>query len=113
MKRQIYFLLFYNYPLLLSLVFFRDNQIPRDGFDKILDNKPETGQYVKKSLLQFANYHLGNFQKINCRPLNLMLITTFNLQGKVNLSATNLETDFGDGVKFIVLIGIIEGLNKV
>ena len=31
----------------------------RDGFDTLIDHSPEKLQYVKNSLLQFANLHLG------------------------------------------------------
>jgi len=33
----------------------------KDGFDTLIDHSPEKLQFVKQSLLQFANLHLGNF----------------------------------------------------
>ena len=33
--------------------------IARDGFDTLIDHAPEKLQYVKQSLLQFSNVHLG------------------------------------------------------
>ncbi len=32
----------------------------KDGFDTLIDHSPEKLQFVKQSLLQFANSHLGN-----------------------------------------------------
>ena len=33
----------------------------KDGFDTLIDHSPEKLQFVKNSLLQFANLLLGNF----------------------------------------------------
>lgn len=34
----------------------------KDGFDTLIDHSPEKLQYVKQSLLKFANLNLGNDQ---------------------------------------------------
>jgi len=44
-----------------------------------------------------------------CFQLLSNLKKGISISGKVNMSATNLENDFADGVKFIILIGIVEG----
>lgn len=50
---------------IIWIFLYRDEQNLKDGFDKLVDNSPEKVQYVKRSLLQFANYHLGKFFQCN------------------------------------------------
>eukprot|EP00112_Aurelia_sp_Birch-Aquarium-sp1_P006035 Seg1674.5 transcript_id=Seg1674.5/GoldUCD/mRNA.D3Y31 product=alpha-parvin protein_id=Seg1674.5/GoldUCD/D3Y31 len=65
----------------------KDNRQERDAFDTLFDHAPEKLTVVKKSLQGFVNKHLG----------------------KLNLDVSKLDTQFHDGVYFILLIGLLEG----
>ena len=59
----------------------------RDGFDTLIDHAPEKLHFVKQSLLKFTNTHLS----------------------KVGFPVGDLENDFSDGVRLILLLGLLEG----
>ncbi|XP_072164601.1 beta-parvin-like [Diadema setosum] len=59
----------------------------RDAFDTLFDHAPDKLNVVKKSLISFANKHLN----------------------KLNLEVMDLDTQFHDGVFFILLMGLLEG----
>nr|CAB3264670.1 beta-parvin [Phallusia mammillata] len=59
----------------------------RDAFDTLFDHAPDKLSIVKRSLIEFANRHLE----------------------KVNLTVTDLDTQFADGVYLILLMGLLEG----
>lgn len=65
----------------------RDKKIERDAFDTLFDHAPEKLIVVKKSLQGFVNKHLS----------------------KLDLHISNLDTQFSDGVNFVLLIGLLEG----
>ena len=52
----------------------------------MIDYAPEKLKFVKQSLIKFVNSHLG----------------------KLGRSVTDLEDDFSDGVRLILLIGSLE-----
>lgn len=62
-------------------------QEQRDAFDTLFEHAPEKLALVKNKLLQFANQHLS----------------------RLNLEVTDLDTQFHDGVYFILLMGLLEG----
>uniref|UniRef100_H2YS23 Calponin-homology (CH) domain-containing protein n=1 Tax=Ciona savignyi TaxID=51511 RepID=H2YS23_CIOSA len=59
----------------------------RDAFDTLFDHAPDKLSLVKRLLIEFANRHLE----------------------KVNLTVTDLDTQFADGVYLILLMGLLEG----
>lgn len=59
----------------------------RDAFDTLFDHAPDKLNVVKKSLIAFANKHLN----------------------KLNLEVMDLDSQFHDGVFFILLMGLLEG----
>merc|ERR1719410_1836652 len=59
----------------------------RDAFDTLFDHAPDKLMVVKKSLVTFVNKHLN----------------------KINLEATDLDTQFSDGVYLCLLSGLLEG----
>merc|ERR1712012_944733 len=59
----------------------------RDGFDTLIDHAPEKLHFVKESLIRFSNSHLA----------------------KLGYPVTDLESDFSDGVRLILLMGSLEG----
>merc|ERR1719410_1057300 len=59
----------------------------RDAFDTLFDHAPDKLMVVKKSLVTFVNKHLN----------------------KINLEATDLDTQFADGVYLCLLSGLLEG----
>lgn len=59
----------------------------RDAFDTLFDHAPDKLNVVKKSLVTFANKHLN----------------------KLNIEVTDLDSQFDDGVFFILLMGLLEG----
>jgi len=59
----------------------------RDGFDTLIDHAPEKLHFVTQSLLKFTNAHLS----------------------KVGYPVDDLENDFSDGVRLILLLGLLEG----
>ncbi|KAK2180085.1 hypothetical protein NP493_457g05023 [Ridgeia piscesae] len=59
----------------------------RDAFDTLFDHAPDKLNVVKRSLINFVNRHLN----------------------KVNLEVTELESQFHDGVYFVLLVGLLEG----
>lgn len=65
----------------------RDEPGKRDGFDTLIDHAPEKLHFVKQSLMKFSNVHLS--------PLGR--------------TVTDLESDFADGVRLILLTGSLEG----
>ncbi|XP_047141160.1 alpha-parvin isoform X1 [Hydra vulgaris] len=65
----------------------REQRTERDAFDTLFDHAPEKLAVVKKSLQGFVNKHLS----------------------KLDLQIQNLDTQFNDGVNFILLIGLLEG----
>ncbi|XP_057312668.1 alpha-parvin-like [Hydractinia symbiolongicarpus] len=65
----------------------REPKTERDAFDTLFDHAPEKLVVVKKSLQGFVNKHLS----------------------KLDLQIINLDTQFSDGVNFILLIGLLEG----
>jgi len=65
----------------------REAKAERDAFDTLFDHAPEKLAVVKKSLQGFVNKHLD----------------------KLDLQIMNLDTQFSDGVNFILLLGILEG----
>jgi len=65
----------------------RETKSERDAFDTLFDHAPEKLVVVKKSLQGFVNKHLS----------------------KLDLQIVNLNTQFSDGVNFILLIGLLEG----
>jgi len=64
----------------------RDEPGKRDGFDTLIDHAPEKLHFVKQSLVKFANTYLD----------------------PINYSVTDIEKDFADGVRLILLIGCLE-----
>ena len=65
----------------------KDEPGKRDGFDTLIDHAPEKLHFVKQSLMKFVNNYL--------EPLGF--------------TVTDLEEDFHDGVRLILLIGSLEG----
>lgn len=63
------------------------NSGKKDDFDSLVDTAPEKIHHVKRNLLQFAN----------------------SLLCKVSIQVENLDTDFCNGINFILLIGLIQG----
>ena len=59
----------------------------RDGFDILIDHAPEKLTFVTQSLVKFSNAHLASLG----RPV------------------TDLESDFADGVRLVLLVGALEG----
>ena len=59
----------------------------RDGFDTLIDHAPEKLHFVKESLIKFSNSHLD----------------------KIGYPVSDLELDFSDGVRLILLMGCLEG----
>ncbi|KAI0218915.1 Beta-parvin [Lamellibrachia satsuma] len=59
----------------------------RDAFDTLFDHAPDKLNVVKRSLINFASRHLN----------------------KINLEVTELESQFHDGVYFVLLVGLLEG----
>jgi len=65
----------------------REARTERDAFDTLFDHAPDKLVVVKKSLQGFVNKHLS----------------------KLDLEIDNLDSQFGDGVNFVLLIGLLEG----
>jgi len=64
-----------------------DGTDKRDGFDTLIDHAPEKLHFVKQSLIKFTNDHLAS----------------------LGFPVDNLETDFSDGTRLILLLGALEG----
>ncbi|ESO05197.1 hypothetical protein HELRODRAFT_186951 [Helobdella robusta] len=59
----------------------------RDAFDTLFDHAPDKLNFVKRSLVDFANKHLS----------------------KINLEVTDIDNQFHDGVYLVLLMGLLEG----